>query len=69
MEMWSAMKEFREGGRLESRLEGRLEGKDQAMLESIKALMRKLNQSEDEAMDTLDIGEEDRERYHKMLNG
>ena len=39
--MWSAMKEFREGGRLE--------GKDQAMLESIKVLMRKLNQSEDEA--------------------
>lgn len=60
VEMWSAMKEFREGGRLE--------GKDQAMLESIKALMRKLNQSEEEAMDTLDIGEEDRERYHKMLN-
>ena len=59
------MKEFREGGRLE----GKLEGKDQAMLESIKALMRKLNQSEEEAMDTLDIGEEDRERYHKMLNG
>ena len=54
------MKEFREGGRLE--------GKDQAMLENIKALMRKLNQSEEEAMDTLDIGEEDRERYHKMLN-
>ena len=48
MEMWSAMKEFREGGRLE--------GKDQAMLENIKALMRKLNQSEEEAMDTLDIG-------------
>ena len=65
VEMWSAMKEFREGGRLE----GKLEGKDQAMLESIKALMRKLNQSEEEAMDTLDIGEEDRERYHKMLNG
>ncbi len=60
MEMWSAMKEFREGGRLE--------GKDQAMLENIKALMRKLNQSEEEAMDTLDIGEEDRKRYHKMLN-
>lgn len=60
VEMWSAMKEFREGGRLE--------GKDQAMLENIKTLMRKLNQSEEEAMDTLDIGEEDRERYHKMLN-
>ena len=84
MDMWSAMKEFRDSGvqegRLEGRREGRLEGKregiiegqlkgqEEARLESIKALMRKLNQSVEEAMDTLDIGEEDRARYRELIN-
>ena len=82
--MWSAMKEFRDSGvqegRLEGRREGRLEGKregiiegqlkgqEEARLDSIKTIMRKLNQTVDEAMDTLDIEEKDRAKYRELIN-
>ena len=71
MEMCNAMKEFLEGGRREGRIEGqregRIEGQDKARLDSIRTLMKKLNQTAEEAMDTLDIADEDKVRYRKML--
>ena len=67
MEMCNAMKEFLEGGRREGQREGRIEGKDEARLDSIRTLMKKLDQTAEEAMDTLDIADEDKVRYRKML--
>lgn len=71
MEMCNAMKEFLEGGRREGQREGqregRIEGKDEARLDSIRTLMKKLDQTAEEAMDTLDISDEDKVRYRKML--
>ena len=75
MEMCKAMKEFLEGGRregqregrIEGQREGRIEGKDEARLDSIRTLMKKLDQTAEEAMDTLDIADEDKVRYRKML--
>lgn len=75
MEMCNAMKEFLEGGRregqregrIEGQREGRIEGKDEARLDSIRTLMKKLDQTAEEAMDTLDIADEDKVRYRKML--
>lgn len=75
MEMCNAMKEFLEGGRregqregrIEGQREGRIEGKDEARLDSIRTLMKKLDQTAEEAMDTLDITDEDKVRYRKML--
>ena len=84
MEMCNAMKEFLEGGRregqrewriegqregrIEGQREGRIEGKDEARLDSIRTLMKKLDQTAEEAMDTLDIADEDKVRYRKMLD-
>ena len=65
MEMCNAMKEFLEGGRREGQRE--IEGKDEARLDSIRTLMKKLDQTAEEAMDTLDIADEDKVRYRKML--
>ena len=75
MEMCNAMKEFLEGGRregqregrIEGQRDGRIEGKDEARLDSIRTLMKKLDQTAEEAMDTLDIADEDKVRYRKML--
>lgn len=67
MEMCNAMKEFLEGGRREGQREGRVEGKDEARLDSIRTLMKKLDQTAEEAMNTLDISDEDKVRYRKML--
>ena len=67
MEMCNAMKEFLEGGRREGQREGRIEGKDEARLDSIRTLMKKLDQTAEEDMDTLDIADEDKVRYRKML--
>lgn len=67
MEMCNAMKEFLEGGRREGQREGRIEGKDEARLDSIRTLMKKLDQTAEEAMDTLDIADEDKVRYRKVL--
>ena len=67
MEMCNAMKEFLEGGRREGQREGRVEGKEEARLDSIRTLMKKLDQTAEEAMDTLDIADEDKVRYRKML--
>lgn len=75
MEMCNTMKEFLEGGRregqregrIEGQREGRIEGKDEARLDSIRTLMKKLDQTAEEAMDTLDIADEDKVRYRKML--
>lgn len=67
MEMCNAMKEFLDGGRREGQREGRIEGKDEARLDSIRTLMKKLDQTAEEAMDTLDIADEDKVRYRKML--
>ena len=67
MEMCNAMKEFLEGGRREGQREGRIEGKDEARLDSIRTLMKKLDQTAEEAMYTLDIADEDKVRYRKML--
>ena len=64
MELCNAMKEFLEGGRREGQREGR---KDEARLDSIRTLMKKLDQTAEEAMDTLDIADEDKVRYRKML--
>ena len=64
---YHAMKEFLEGGRREGQREGRIEGKDEARLDSIRTLMKKLDQTAEEAMDTLDIADEDKVRYRKML--
>lgn len=55
-------------GRLEGKIEGRLEGEMKATLDNIRTLMKKLNQTEEEAMDTLDIKEEDREEYRRRLD-
>lgn len=55
-------------GRLEGKIEGRLEGEMKATLDNIRTLMKKLNQTEEEAMDTLDIKEEDREEYRRKLD-
>lgn len=70
--MWSAMKEFRDSGVQEGRregiIEGKLEGQTEARLDSIKTIMRKLNQTVDEAMDTLDIEEKDRAKYRELIN-
>lgn len=67
MEMCNAMKEFLEGGRREGQREGRIEGQREARLDSIRTLMKKLDQTAEEAMDTLDITDEDKVRYRKML--
>ena len=50
------------------KLEGRLEGEMKATLDNIRTLMKKLNQTEEEAMDTLDIKEDDREEYRRRLD-
>lgn len=63
VQMWSAMKEFRDSGVQE----GRREGQEEAQLASIRTIMKKLNQTVDEAMDTLDIEEKDRERYRELI--
>ena len=55
-------------GRLEGIIEGKLEGQTEARLDSIKTIMRKLNQTVDEAMDTLDIEEKDRAKYRELIN-
>ena len=47
--------------------QGMERGEKQARLDSIRTLMRKLNQTAEEAMDTLDIEEKDRETYRKLL--
>ena len=73
MEMCNAMKEFLEGGRregqregrIEGQRDGRIEGKDEARLDSIRTLMKKLDQTAEEAMDTLDIADEDKVRYRR----
>ena len=62
------VEESEERGRLEGKLEGRLEGEMKATLDNIRTLMKKLNQTEEEAMDTLDIKEEDREEYRRRLD-
>ena len=49
-------------------IEGKLEGQTEARLDSIKTIMRKLNQTVDEAMDTLDIEEKDRAKYRELIN-
>ena len=80
MEMCNAMKEFLEGGRREGQREGRIEGQREGRIEgqregriegkdeaSIRTLMKKLDQTAEEAMDTLDIADEDKVRYRKML--
>lgn len=52
----------------ESEERGVERGEKKARLDSIRTLMRKLNQTADEAMDMLDIEENDREEYRKILN-
>ena len=52
----------------ESEERGVERGEKKARLDSIRTLMRKLNQTADEAMDMLDIDENDREEYRKILN-
>ena len=52
----------------ESEERGKLEGEMKATLDNIRTLMKKLNQTEEEAMDTLDIKEEDREEYRRRLD-
>ena len=59
MEMCSAMKKFQE----DAIQKGKAEGK----INSIRTLMKKLNQTAEEAMDMLDIEEKDREMYRKLL--
>ena len=51
----------------ESEERGVERGEKKARLDSIRTLMRKLNQTADEAMDMLDIDENDREEYRKLL--
>lgn len=51
----------------ESEERGVERGEKKARLDSIRTLMRKLNQTADEAMDMLDIEENDREEYRKLL--
>ncbi len=53
---------------LERGLEQGLEqGIEKNQLDNIAKLMKKLNLTQEEAMDMLDIEEENREKYHKML--
>lgn len=52
----------------ESEERGVERGEKKARLDNIRTLMRKLNQTADEAMDMLDIEENDREEYRKILN-
>ena len=53
---------------LEQGLERGLEqGIEKNQLDNIAKLMKKLNLTEEEAMDMLDIEEENRGRYHKKL--
>ena len=59
MEMCSAMKKFQEDAIQKGKAEGRIN--------SIRILMKKLNQTAEEAMDMLDIEEKDREMYRKLL--
>lgn len=59
MEMCSAMKKFQEDAMQKGKAEGRIN--------SIRTLMKKLNQTAEEAMDMLDIEEKDREMYRKLL--
>ena len=63
MEMCSAMKKFQEDAMQKGKIEGRQEGR----VNSIRTLMKKLNQTAEEAMDMLDIEEKDREMYRKLL--
>ena len=64
----SGVQEGRLEGRREGIIEGKLEGQTEARLDSIKTIMRKLNQTVDEAMDTLDIEEKDRAKYRELIN-
>ena len=56
-----------ERGMAQGIAQGMERGEKQARLDSIRTLMRKLNQTAEEAMDTLDIEEKDRETYRKLL--
>ena len=47
--------------------EGLEQGIEKNQLDNIAKLMKKLKLTEEEAMDMLDIEEENREKYHKML--
>ena len=44
------------------------EGIEKNQLDNIAKLMKKLKLTEEEAMDMLDIDEENRNRYHKLLS-
>ena len=62
------VEESEERGERRGMERGMARGEKQARLDSIRTLMRKLNQTAEEAMDTLDIEEKDREEYRKILN-
>jgi predicted transposase YdaD len=61
------VEESEERGERRGMERGMARGEKQACLDSIRTLMRKLNQTAEEAMDTLDIEEKDRETYRKLL--
>ena len=61
-------KEGRLEGRKEGRLEGRKEGSEDALVSSLKKLMKNLNLSVESAMDSLEIPIEQRSFYMKLVN-
>ena len=57
-----------EEGLERGRKEGLERGLEKNQLDNIAKLMKKLNLTEEEAMDMLDIDEKNRKRYHKLLS-
>ena len=62
------LREGREEGRVEGREKGRVEGITENRIDSIKAIMSNLNCSMEQAMDTLNIPESERENLRTIVN-
>ena len=58
---------FRQEEREIGRAEGLVRGRDEAVINSIKSIMKTMNYTAEKAMETLSIAEEDRPRYLSML--
>lgn len=59
--------EGREEGRMEGRAEGREEGRAEELLLSVKKLIKNLHMTPDQAMDTMQVPQEQRDLFMKSL--
>lgn len=61
------LSDIEERGRKKGKREGKKEGVDMTRIEVIKKLMKKYNQSLEEALDFMDLTEKEKKHYRHML--